>query len=98
MSPQDREAILKRLRELAPVLRARGLVRVELFGSVARGEGRLDSDIDLLVELSRPMGFEFFELQDFLTKELGAQVELSTRDGMRPRVRIEAEKNLVRVV
>ncbi len=44
------------------------------------------------------MGFEFFELQDFISAELGAPVELATRGGMRPRVLAEAEKHLVRAL
>ena len=94
----SRERILHRLRELAPTLRERGIARVDLFGSLAENRAGPDSDVDLLVELSRPLGFEFFELQAFLTEELGVPVELSTRGGMRPRVLADAKKHLVRVL
>lgn len=92
-----RETTLQKLRELAPQLRERGVRRADLFGSVARGDAGETSDIDLLVELSQPMGFEFFALEEFLSKAMGRNVELSTRAGMRPRVLAAAEEDLVRV-
>jgi predicted nucleotidyltransferase len=92
-----RELTIRRLRELAPQLRERGIASIALIGSVARNEARADSDVDVLVELSQPMGFEFFALEDYLTDMLGAPVELSTRAGMRPRVLAAAEADLVRI-
>jgi predicted nucleotidyltransferase len=93
----SREAMLQKLRKLAPQLRERGVARIDLFGSIARNEAGNASDVDLLVELSRPMGFEFFALEEFLADALGRPVELSTRAGMRPRVLASAEEDLVRV-
>jgi predicted nucleotidyltransferase len=93
----SRDATVQKLRDLAPILRERGIARVDLFGSVARDEAVEGSDIDLVVELSRSMGFEFFELEDFISEKLGAPVELSTRASMRPRVLAQAESDLVRV-
>ena len=90
--------VIAKLRQLGPELRGRGIARLDLFGSVAQDKARLDSDVDILVELSRPMGFEFFDLQEFIAAQLGAPVELATRSGMRPRVLIEAEKTLVNVL
>jgi predicted nucleotidyltransferase len=92
-----RESTVRRLRELAPQLRERGVASVALFGSVARDEAQAGSDVDVLIELSKPMGFEFFALEDYLTDMLGAPVELSTRAGMRPRVLAAAEADLVRI-
>lgn len=94
--PLSRSRILQKLRELGPLLRERGIARVDIFGSVAKDQARADSDVDLLVELSRPMGFEFFKLQEFIAKELGVPVDLTTRGGLRPRVLAEVEKTLVR--
>lgn len=92
-----REQALRKLRDLAPVLRERGIVRAEMFGSTARNTATETSDIDLIVELSRPMGFEFFELESYVSEQLGVPVELLTRASMRPRVLAQAEHDLVRV-
>lgn len=55
-----------------------GATEVQLFGSVARGEERQDSDIDLLVSL--PRGYDVFKqrlkLQDELEKLIGRKVDL----------------------
>lgn len=56
--------------------------RVAVFGSFARGEEKRDSDVDLLVEFSKPVGFEFFELGDYLEGLLGRDVDILTPDGL----------------
>ncbi|MFN9251050.1 MAG: nucleotidyltransferase family protein [Brevundimonas sp.] len=50
-----REELLTRLRELKPWLEEQGIVNLRLFGSYARDEAGPDSDVDLLVDLSRPL-------------------------------------------
>ena len=47
----ERKRVLRILREAAPWLRDRGITRLSLFGSMARGEARPESDIDLLIEI-----------------------------------------------
>ncbi|MFY8162886.1 MAG: nucleotidyltransferase family protein, partial [Brevundimonas sp.] len=51
-----RDELLTKLRELKPWLAEQGIVNVRLFGSYARDEAGPDSDVDLLVDTSRPMG------------------------------------------
>ena len=53
--------------------------QIGIFGSYARNEQNEDSDIDVLVDFSRPVGFEFFRLQRFLEKQLGHKIDLATR-------------------
>lgn len=59
-----------------------GVKRVAVFGSFARGSAKRDSDVDLLVEFTRPIGFEFFELGDYLKRLLGRNVDILTPDGL----------------
>jgi predicted nucleotidyltransferase len=49
-----------------------------IFGSYARGEETGISDIDILVEVERPIGLKFFELWDYLENILGVKVDLLT--------------------
>lgn len=63
---------------------------VAIFGSVARGEERPDSDIDFLVELdpdARP--FEILSIGVELEEVLGVKVDVGTRATLRDRVRDE---------
>ena len=66
-------------RRLAPLCRAHGIVRLEIFGSVARGDARPGSDVDLIATLTRPLGFRFYGLADDMEIVLGVEVDLLTR-------------------
>ena len=84
----QRDDILKALRDNRSVLDAFGVARVSLFGSFARDEGREDSDVDLLVEFSRPIGlFEFVRLQRQLGELVGHRVDLVTPAALKPQLR-----------
>lgn len=61
---------------------------VELFGSYLKGEQDRESDIDLLVEFYETIDlFEFIDLEDFLSRILGAKVDLVMKDTLKPRIR-----------
>lgn len=90
-----REQAIKKLQALRPDLERRGVKHAYLIGSVARDEARPDSDVDVVVDLDRRLGYEFFSLQDFLTNAMNAPVELLTFAGLRPRVREQAERDIV---
>ncbi|MBI4339909.1 MAG: nucleotidyltransferase family protein [Chloroflexi bacterium] len=69
-------------------LRALGVKSLSVFGSVARGEARPDSDVDLLVEFDRPTGlFKFVEVKEYLESILGRHVDLGTQQSLRPQLR-----------
>jgi predicted nucleotidyltransferase len=52
---------------------------------VARGDSRTDSDIDLLVEFSRPVGlFLFIALKQYLEALLSCPVDLGTPNSIKP--------------
>jgi predicted nucleotidyltransferase len=90
-----RAELLAKLRELRPWLEAQGIGRVRLFGSYARDEARPDSDIDLIVELTRPMGLDFFRIEDELSRRLGAKVEMSTEASLHRIVRKHALEDAI---
>jgi predicted nucleotidyltransferase len=73
-----REEVLTKLRDLKPWLESQGVGRVRLFGSYARDEAGPGSDIDLLVDLTKPLGLGFFELEDELGRRLGAKVSFAS--------------------
>lgn len=55
-----------------------GVRSLGLFGSVARGDATQESDVDILVELERPLGWEIVDLREFLRNLLGRKVDLVT--------------------
>ncbi len=77
------------LREkILPLLKAGGVIRSSLFGSVARGDGNAESDIDLLVEFGQPTGFfAFCRLQRALEAALGKKVDMVTFRALHPLIR-----------
>ena len=62
-----------------------GVSTLGLFGSITRDDFSEISDIDILVDFSRPIGMEFFTLADLLESRLKRKVDLITRDGIKPR-------------
>ena len=59
-----------------------GVSKIGLFGSYAKDQATASSDIDLLVEFERPIGFRFVELVDYLEAVLGSKVEVLTPAGI----------------
>ncbi|MGH3983643.1 MAG: nucleotidyltransferase family protein [Pseudonocardiaceae bacterium] len=75
--------------QLDELCRRYGVARIDVFGSVARGEDREGSDVDLLYEL-RPgarLGWDIETLSDELADLLGRPVDLVSRRALHPRLR-----------
>src|SRR5512139_3153979 len=85
----NQDAVFKILRQKNDELaRQFGVKALLLFGSVARAEATTASDVDLLVEFSRPIGyFGLFALQDYLEELLGCPVDLGTPNSLKPAIR-----------
>jgi uncharacterized protein len=62
------------------------LVEMGVFGSLARQEAGKESDIDILVEFSEPVGFEIVDLVEELEALLESRVDLVSKKGLRPRL------------
>ncbi len=68
-----------------------------LLGSYARNEAGPSSDIDILVEFSQPVGFEFFELAEELEHYLDHPVDLVSKQGIKPAYYAAIEPDLIDV-
>lgn len=72
-------------RTIEPVLRKHAIRKASLFGSFADGTAKADSDIDLLVELSKPIGLlEFIHIKHELEDLLGRKVDLLEFKAVKP--------------
>jgi uncharacterized protein len=93
-----RDEALKLLAEHREELAELGVESLALFGSVARDEAGPDSDIDVLVELSRRMGaFEFLDIHERLEEIFGRDVDVVTTGGLRGRFRERVMRDVVHV-
>ena len=71
------------LREVYPHLAAEyGVRRLGVFGSYAKGRPTKTSDVDLVVEFNRPIGFRFITLSEYLERVLGTKVDILTPAGI----------------
>jgi len=70
---------------------------IAVFGSYARQQQRHDSDVDILVEFSSPVGIEFIDLGNYLERLLNLRVDLVSRNGIKPQYfrRIESDLKYV---
>ena len=104
LNEQDRKppslpVVLTRLREHKADLSRRGITGIWVFGSVARGEARLDSDIDLVTELdpaARVSLTGLASLRAELADLLGAPVDLAEWNILRPPMLDRARREAVR--
>ena len=86
LSPLTRKLTAERLIASEPEIRALGVERLALFGSVLRDDVRPDSDVDLLVQFSpgRKTFDRFLALSELLEERLGRRVELVTTEALSP--------------
>ena len=95
----DRDQTLAHLTQHKPVLAQRfGVRRLALFGSLARGTAREDSDIDILVGFDQPpTPAAFFGVQFYLEDLLGRPVDLVTETALRPQLRPYVERDAIAI-
>ncbi|HSU07503.1 MAG TPA: nucleotidyltransferase domain-containing protein [Acetobacteraceae bacterium] len=88
-----RQDILARLRENEAALRERGVTHAALFGSRARGDERLDSDTDIMIEVdpaARITVFDYVGLKDYISELFDGPVDVVRREGLKPYVKPSA--------
>ncbi|MCM3127547.1 nucleotidyltransferase family protein [Paenibacillus provencensis] len=85
-----REEVKRILKEQKEFLnREYHVSKIGVFGSYARDEHSESSDIDILVEFTRPVGFEFIELKDYLETIFNKSVDLVTVKALKPYMKDE---------
>ena len=76
--------VIEKLKKELPYLRANfGIKKIGIFGSIAKGVQRPDSDIDIVVEFEKPLGFKFMDFAEYLEKILGNKVDILTSEGIK---------------
>jgi len=95
-----RDEVLKVLAGHRDGLRAMGVKSLALFGSAARGEAAEGSDVDLLVEFDRPVGyFHFLDVKEYVERLLGgATVDLVVRGAVFDELKEDIYREAVNVL
>jgi predicted nucleotidyltransferase len=98
----DKDEIIRLIKENHNFLSVEyGVSRIGIFGSTAKGIISEDSDLDIVVEFKRPIGFKFIRLVEYLERLFGKKVEVLTKDGIKnirvKEVAADIERNLVYV-
>jgi predicted nucleotidyltransferase len=97
MAPLD--DALDSLRRNADELRSLGVKHSDVFGSVARGQARRASDVDVLVELDETAGldlFDYINVKRRIAELLGGRVDVVNRSTLKPLMREQVLREAVR--
>jgi len=88
-------SILEKLRELKPMLKKDYSVKeIGLFGSFSDGSYTDNSDIDILIELEKPIGWRIFTLEIFLEKTFGRKIDLVTKGALKEQIKDQILKQV----
>ncbi|MCP5313475.1 MAG: nucleotidyltransferase family protein [Chromatiaceae bacterium] len=95
----NRQQVLQALSAAKPALAERyGVTRLALFGSTARDEARLDSDVNIVVGFDGPAASaRYFGVQFYSEDELGCAVDLVTEKALRAELKPYIEREAVNV-
>ena len=86
------------IKELQPELEKKFHVSsIGVFGSVARNDSSENSDVDIIVDFSQPIGIEFIDLADLLEEKFHEQVDLVSKKGIKPQYFSSIENEIVYV-
>lgn len=95
-----RDQVITKLKAAEPAIRALGAQALYLYGSHARDEARLDSDVDVFIDKdpTRQFGFdEFMTIYFKLQETLGTDIGYTTREGLVEFFRPDIEREAIRV-
>lgn len=92
------DAIKQTLTQLKPELKQKYFVHtIGLFGSVVRDDFTSKSDIDIIVDFTKPIGIEFVDLADYIESKLCKKVDLVSRNGIKAKYFHQIESEIIYV-
>lgn len=96
-----RDEIITRIRKHAAAIRAQGATALYLYGSSARDQARVDSDVDVFVDYDPARKFSLLNMSGIrliIMDEIGRDVDITTRNSLHPRLRDRILADAVRVL
>lgn len=81
---ETRNEIINKLQEIKPILQKEYAVKkIGLFGSFIDNTNTSGSDVDIMVEFEKPIGWHFFTLETYLEKSLNRKIDLVTKNALK---------------
>jgi predicted nucleotidyltransferase len=96
----NKRAAIAAISSHADEIRAMGVAHLYLFGSVARGEAKRGSDVDMFIDLRKDADFsliELIDLRDYMSRVLHAKADVFTRGSLHRVIRRDVVRTAVRV-
>jgi predicted nucleotidyltransferase len=96
----NRDRAVRELGSCEEEIRAHGAKALYLFGSTSRAAATAASDIDLFIDYdtdSRFNAFDLIDMKSMIERRLGATIDLTTRDGLHPRLREQIERDAIKI-
>ncbi|MEA3425873.1 MAG: nucleotidyltransferase family protein [Bacteroidota bacterium] len=96
---KESQLIIESLKKLKPELTKRYFVSsIGLFGSIVRDDfSPPHSDVDIIVEFSKPVGIEFIDLAEYLESNIRRKVDLVSQKGIKPKYFEQIQKEILYV-
>ncbi len=95
---KELDRIIQLIHSQASIIQSFDIERLSIFGSIARNNATVDSDVDLLVKFRGTPTFDrYMDLKFFLEDLLERPVDLVTEDGLRAELKPYIEQDLIRV-
>jgi len=94
----NRDDVIKKLLDAEPALREQGVAHAALFGSLARGDNHIDSDIDIMVEIASDAPVDLLRyvgIVQFIKDLFPVPVDVANRAGLKSFVRPSAEREAI---
>ena len=93
------DSIIATIQQIKPELYDRyGVSSIGIFGSVVRNDfSNSKSDIDVIVDFSKPIGIEFIDLAEFLETKFNRKIDLVSKNGIKIKYFREIEKEIIYV-
>ncbi len=99
LNPEKKLKVLNKIiLKIREILKKNKIKRAGIFGSYARGGAKKNSDIDILIEPTKNMGFKFAGLEIQLRKALKKRVDLVSYNGISPYLKDKILSREVRII
>lgn len=98
MQSKKNKDIRRLQKKIIPILKKNNVVKAGLFGSFARGEAKKKSDIDILIQPPKGIGFGFAGIELELEKKLKKKVDLLTYNSIHPLLKSRILKEEVKIL